>query len=224
MSKKATINIDMDKKCSACGKDGACDNGMCLECTGKKIRGDSILQTSKFQRAPDWVADIGRSIMRVYETHKPLMDCEVTVDYVFAFSDKDENTGEPLNDALTKNGVRALGIARKIPLKDRALGRADAEIAIDGDWWNGASDKQRRALLDHELHHLSVKIDKRGLVLDDLGRPVIVLRKHDHEIGWFKIIAARHGEHSQEQIQAARMFEDAGQFYWPDIAPKSITP
>ena len=225
MSKKTpTITIDMDKKCPGCGKAGITENGLCLECVAKKIRGESVLQTSKFQRAPDWVSAIGTSILKAYETHKPLVDCEVTVDYVFAFSDKDEETGEPLNDALTKNGVKALGIARKIPLKDRALGRADAEIAIDGDWWNTASDRERRALLDHELHHLSVKIDKRGLVLDDLGRPVIQLRKHDHEIGWFKIIAARHGQHSQEQIQAARMFEDAGQFYWPDIAPKQITP
>ncbi len=80
MSKKATINIDMDKNCSGCGKAGATDNGLCLECVGKKIRGESVLQTSKFQRAPDWVADIARSIMRVYETHKPLVDSEVTVD------------------------------------------------------------------------------------------------------------------------------------------------
>ena len=32
-----TINIDLGKKCSNCGKSGACDNGLCLKCISKKL-------------------------------------------------------------------------------------------------------------------------------------------------------------------------------------------
>ena len=157
---------------------------------------------------------MANGILVEYETHKPLLDARVKIDFVFAFSDKDDN-GNPTNNALSKNGVKALGIARKIPLKDRVLGRGDAEIALDGDWWEGASAEAQSALLDHELHHLSIKIDKRGLVRDDIGRPIIVLRKHDYEFGWFNIIAERHGKHSQECIYAHAIMDQAGQYYWP---------
>lgn len=175
-----------------------------------------------FQKCPQSVRDLANDILCQFETHKPLLDARVTVDYVFAYSDKDEVTGEPTGNALSKNGCKALGICRKIPLKDRALGRSDAEIALDGDWWEEATEDEQRALLDHELHHLAVKIDKRGLVRDDLGRPVIQMRKHDYEFGWFKVVAARHGKHSQERLQAAQMMCDAGQYFWPDIAGEAM--
>lgn len=32
-----TIEIDSDRKCSKCGKDGACKSGLCLSCILKKI-------------------------------------------------------------------------------------------------------------------------------------------------------------------------------------------
>jgi len=162
---------------------------------------------------------MAKSILEEFDTHKPVLAAGVTIDFVFARCDRDEKTDKPLNDALTKNGVKALGICRKIPLKDRALGRADAEIALDGDWWEGeANEDERRGLLDHELHHIAVKIDKRGLVRDDLGRPVLQLRKHDVEVGWFKTVAARHGRSSMERIQAARIMCDHGQYFWPEVA------
>lgn len=34
-----TINIDLDKKCIECGKKGACDNGLCLDCVSRAISG-----------------------------------------------------------------------------------------------------------------------------------------------------------------------------------------
>lgn len=173
-----------------------------------------------FQRCDESVNEMANEILCEFESHKPLLDARVTVDYVFAFADIDEKTNAPVGNALSKNGTKALGICRKIALKDRALGRKDAEIAIDGDWWKDAVDEERRALLDHELHHIAVKIDKRGLVRDDLGRPVIQLRQHDYEFGWFKVVAARHGNSSMERLQAAEIMCDAGQYFWPAIATK----
>lgn len=175
-----------------------------------------------FQRCPLTVNDMANELLCEFETHKPLLDARVTIDFVFAFADIDEQTQQPIGNALSKNGCKALGICRKMPIKDRAMGRADAEIALDGQWWESATREEQRALLDHELHHIALKTDKRGLVRDDLGRPVIQLRKHDYEFGWFATIAARHGRASIERQQASEMMCDAGQYFWPDIAPRVI--
>jgi hypothetical protein len=34
-----TITVKMDAKCAECKKGGACDNGLCLGCTSKAIKG-----------------------------------------------------------------------------------------------------------------------------------------------------------------------------------------
>ena len=170
-----------------------------------------------FQRCHKEVNELANEVLCKFATHKPILDARVTIDFVFAFADIDEQTQQPIGNAITHHGCKALGLCRKIPLKDRAMGRADAEISLDGQWWESATDAERRALLDHELHHVSVKVDKRGLVRDDLGRPVINLRKHDYEFGWFKVIAERNGRSSLERQQAAEMMLDAGQYFWPSI-------
>lgn len=171
-----------------------------------------------FQRCSKEVDKMAADIIDQFESHKPLYDAKVKVDFVFAYSDKDEKTGAPINYALSKNGMKALGVCRKISLKDRALGRGDAEIALDADWWTEATVEEQCGLLDHELHHIEVKIDDRGVVTDDLHRPVLKMRKHDVEVGWFKIIALRHGVFSQERIQAKQILTNSGQYFWPEIA------
>lgn len=170
-----------------------------------------------FQRCPQAVSELALEILCKYEEHKPLLDAKVKIDFCFAYGDRDEKTGAVTGYAIVKNGVRCYGLARKMPLKDRAMGRGDAEITLDHDHWNDIPDKQRRALLDHELHHLSVKMDKRGLCRDDLNRPIIVLRDHDYDFGWFRIVAERHGQHSIELIQAHQMMDTDGQLFWPAL-------
>lgn len=171
-----------------------------------------------FKKADREIHEMAESLLREFESHKPLVEAKVRVDLVMAYCDRDEDTGERQNFALTKNGIRALGLTRAIALKDRVMGRGDAEVCLDGDWWTEtASEEQQRALLDHELHHIALKMRKQVLQCDDLGRPLIKLRKHDVEIGWFACIADRHGAASQEQIQAAAIMEDRGQYFWPDL-------
>lgn len=170
-----------------------------------------------YQRCDKSVNEMANALLFEFDTHKPLINAKTTIDFVFAFSDKDEKTGKPVNDALSKNGYKAIGLTRAMPLKDRALGRADSEVALDGDWWKEATVEQQRALLDHELHHLEVKIDNRGIVKDDLGRAVIRLRKHDYDFGWFNVIAKRHGDSSMERNQAWIIMHDNGQLYWPSL-------
>lgn len=159
-------------------------------------------------------------ILKEFEDHQPLIDSGMKIDLVFAFPKYDDD-GKPIGVALRKNGLRALGITRKVSLKDRAKGHGDAEICLDGEWWeHNSGDDERRALLDHELHHIAIIVNKHGVLkTDDLGRPQIRLRKHDVEIGWFDIVASRHGTASLERIQAKRVMDNHGQFYWPELAP-----
>lgn len=177
-----------------------------------------------YQKCDKEVRTTANEIIDKYESHAPLRDMKVNIDFVFAFCDRDDE-GNPLGHAIVKNGFRCLGVTKLISVKDRAAGRGDAEILLDGDWWNETStEAQQRGVLDHELHHLSLKKSKGQYVHDCLGRPVMKLRKHDVEIGWFGLIAERNGADSQEQIQAKYIMDSLGQFFWPLIAPPSTSP
>lgn len=169
-----------------------------------------------YQKADEEVEAMAHEIKTSFESHLRLIDCNVKIDFIFAYGKRDED-GNLQGNAITHHGVRALGLAKKIGLKERAMGRGDAEIQIDYDWWEMASYEERRALIDHEMHHIAVKIDNRGVVRDDLDRPIIQMRKHDVEVGWFKVIAARHGAASQERIQAKQIADESGQFFWPQV-------
>ena len=38
----ATINIDLDKKCTRCGKKGATQGGVCLACVAKAVKNGEL--------------------------------------------------------------------------------------------------------------------------------------------------------------------------------------
>ncbi len=170
-----------------------------------------------FKKAEADTYGIVSDILNQYDTHRQLVDAGVKVDVVFALADVGED-GEKKGVALKLHGIRALGITKIISLKNRVMGRGDAEISLDGDWWETASEEQRKALLDHELNHIEVKAnDDGGVDTDDHLRPKLKLRKHDYEFGWFNIVAERHGKASIERQQAALIMDGAGQFYWPSV-------
>ncbi|MCL5098510.1 MAG: hypothetical protein M1608_13470 [Candidatus Omnitrophica bacterium] len=152
-----------------------------------------------------------------YESHKPIREAGVKIDVVLAYADRDDK-GQARGTALQKDGRRALGITRKLGLKDRAMGRGDAEITLDGDYWLEAGKEQQAALLDHELTHLVVKMDQAGFFRrDPLKRPILGLRLHDIEVGWFVEVAKRHEGNSLERGQALMIMDSYGQYFWPEI-------
>lgn len=170
-----------------------------------------------YQRADKAVEQLATEVLCEYPEHTPILNARVKIDYVFAFATVDDN-GVPTGHALTKNGLRALGICRKVPLKDRAMGRGDVEIALDGDWWPTAALESRKALLDHELYHVEIREDRHGNVQkDDLNRPMIELRPHDFEVGWFAAVSARHGEFSIERQQAKNVMDIHHKAFWPQL-------
>lgn len=154
--------------------------------------------------------DVSKIVTSIIDEHyKELRSARVTVEALTVHSDKE---GVP---ALTLRGRPCGGIIRKTNTKERVAGRADAEIILAREYYQGLTDRQRRALLHHELHHLEVRHDKDDEIKrDTAGRPVLALREHDFEVGWFHDIAALYGEDSGEVMQARTLLRQKGQTYF----------
>jgi hypothetical protein len=173
-----------------------------------------------YQRPGKQIEQMAAALLAEFETHAPILDAKVKIDFVMAFADVDDS-GNKKGFAITHRNRQVFGQCRKVKIKDRAMGRGDAEITLDGDWWATASVAEQRALLDHELHHIVVRTEMGVAIRDDLGRPKLGMRLHDVEFGWFNEIAARHGAASQEQQQAKQIMDAWGQYYWPEMGQEA---
>src|SRR5919109_495583 len=92
------------------------------------------------------------------------------------------------------DGRCTLGKCRKASDLDRELSEWDFIVLLNERFWNDplTTEVQRRALLDHELCHAAVKVDRlREPQLDETGRTVYPTRKHD--LGGFARVAERYG-------------------------------
>lgn len=98
-------------------------------------------------------------------------------------------TWKPDSDGHVK-----LGMCRKASDLDRELAPYDFVVILREDFWTSPAvdDKQRRALLDHELCHASVKYDKDGEPARD-AKDRVIYRIRKHDIEEFSEIVARHG-------------------------------
>lgn len=95
------------------------------------------------------------------------------------------------------DGRVTLGKCRKVSDLEREIADLQAYdfvIVLLQSFWNDlrVTELQRRALLDHELCHAAVLLDKHGdPVIDECGRTAFRTRKHDLEE--FACIADRYG-------------------------------
>ncbi|MES2568654.1 MAG: putative metallopeptidase, partial [Verrucomicrobiota bacterium] len=138
-------------------------------------------------------------------------------DAVYCYAKKDEN-GDPCEPGLKHHGYPVLALIKSTKLKDRVKGMGDVEIVINGDEWMTMDDAHRRAIIDHELYHLSPKTDGNGTPKrDDLRRPLFGMRLHDVQVGWFAAVANRNGSASAERIQAHKIVENYHQEIFPFI-------
>jgi hypothetical protein len=172
-----------------------------------------------YSQAPD----VTGCIEKIQAAHHDGLE-GVTVSALFVFDD------ESAVSVLKHQSYPAGAVVRITPLKDRALGMADATIVVDRCGWLSLSARQRDALIDHELTHLEVKTDEPDgsddpvRVFDGLGRPKLLMRRHDHQFGWFDEVAQRHGEASAEVRQSRRLLESSvGQLYF-DFEPRDAVP
>lgn len=159
-----------------------------------------------YDQAPQKVHDRVNALIKRY--HPDLEKVGLRVDLLMASTDNEDA------HAVTLNGYPCIAVVKILGPKERAMERGDAEIVIDRDAYEGMDDEERDALLDHELYHLEITLDKYGKPkVDDHQRPKLKMRKHDRQFGWFDEIARRHGEYSIEISQAKAFVDEAGQLY-----------
>jgi hypothetical protein len=153
--------------------------------------------------------DLLTVIERMRAEHYEEMLDGVTIGALFVF---DSESSLPI---LTHQGYPADATIRITPVRDRALGVADAVIVVDRSRWSILSPAQKNALIDHELMHLERDLDDDGdPKVDAFNRPKLRIRRHDHQLGWFDDVARRHGEASPEIRGARQLIEATGQLYF----------
>lgn len=153
----------------------------------------------------------------VREYHPELKDVRIVGLFQF-----DDETSE---HTLSHNGYPAAAVVRITTLKERALGMPDAVIVVDRAEWQSITHMQHIALIDHELTHLTraTDPDTQQPLWDALGRPRLRIRRHDHQLGWFDEVAARHGENSAEMRQARDLVQSTHQLYF-EFGPPAPPP
>lgn len=174
-----------------------------------------------YQKGNDGHRRMLKQVVEKY--HGGLNDAGVTFDVLIAFATKDE-TGDPVGPALSHGGYAALATVRINPLKARVLGQADVLITIDGDRWDEYAERQKMAILDHEVTHLELATEdgEKGTIVlrDDIDRPKLRMRKHDHQFGWFDDVVRRHGRDSIEWSQFEAFKSNALKQTWlPGLGP-----
>jgi Putative phage metallopeptidase len=184
----------------------------------------------------DAPVELTTTIIDARQMWHPVLDrCEVTASALLE-ADYDKDSGE-LCSSLVVGGYPAAAMVKITPLRDRALGVADAVIVVDARWWADHPDElERRALIDHELTHLEVCSDPAGRVTidgdgelvgkpvsDDRGRPKLRIRKHDFVIGGFIEVARRHKQRAVEVQQVEMLQNSLGQWAW-DFPAVALAP
>lgn len=169
-----------------------------------------------YENAPDTVYATVARVMKEY--HKELTDAGVTVGCTFARAGKNKHGHKP---AVMVHGFPKDAKVNKTDQKARLNGAKDAQIIFDATVWDGLSDPQRRALIDHELTHLVLKregnTEDGPIVMDDAQRPKLAMRLHDTEIGVFKEVIERHGKDAPDWRQVNHVREQYAQLtLWGD--------
>lgn len=99
-----------------------------------------------------------------------------------------------------KDGIKRLGQCRRVTELDRQLHDFDYVILIHCEVIANKTEfgeRLLRALIDHELCHCAVSLDKKGEVrTDEAGNPIYRIRKHDIEE--FGEIVTRHGSYKSD--------------------------
>ena len=101
-----------------------------------------------------------RAMMQKY--HDDLVKAGVKVEILLASNDE--------GSAVKLHGWPCYATIKVMSYKDRVAGSADARMIIDLDKWPDLHPNQREALIDHELEHLELVLDKLKKVKTSEGR------------------------------------------------------
>lgn len=113
--------------------------------------------------------------------------------------------------AMKSRGHQVLGKCKVNSIADRAEGKGDATIVVDGDRWDQLSEGRRRALLHHELSHIAVW----GGKTDADDRPKLKLQHADFDFDGFHAVIDLYGVEAVEAANLQRVIEDHRQLVLP---------
>jgi hypothetical protein len=133
------------------------------------------------------VLQLAAKVMKLH--HDRLVEAGVEITYLMVSAARDKKTGEPTGPALKLHGYPCRAIVKINSLKDRVAGKADADVQLDGDQWDGWMDAEQEAIIDHELTHLVATGES-----DDAGRPKLEMRNHDWQLGGFASVVEHYGD------------------------------
>lgn len=205
----------------------ALKSGLRVFAFGRKPRADINKKTIMHTITND-ADDIIDSLIENEELFEPLKACGLTV-AVLSFTPKNEG------GKLMLRGCPCKAVVRKTNEKERAMGVKDAVIIIDQGVWDDLEDRQREAVIAHELYHLIPQQDGGEWKDDGTGtgtekfypffkfdahkRPILAMRPHDIEFGWFVAIATKYGTDSTEVEQAREIVSAHGQLLFDFASP-----
>ena len=152
--------------------------------------------------------------------HDDLVNADVRIGAQMVSTDGD-------GPAITKNGFGCSAYVRCLATDERLHIPFDALITLDAVVWEKMTEKERIALLDHEITHLVLKRKKNDQVKLHLdGRPIMGCRGHDFEVTGFASIIQRHRGHAIETKNVKFLTDTYGQFLLPwgiDKLPAGMT-
>ncbi len=127
--------------------------------------------------------------------HTDLDRAKINVLLVFVSTDND-------SPPLTKSGHPCAAICKVLSDHDRFTSHGmDAVIDVDAAHWQELTDKQRFALLDHELSHVVLATDSEGLTRRREDASVIAkLNPDDYMMTGFYAVIKRHGSDAVEAM------------------------
>jgi hypothetical protein len=154
-----------------------------------------------FEEAGEEIVTLINQVM--HETRPDLVDAGVKVAAITRtkFDKNDEEV-----PSLKLHGAYALATIKPIKRKARTHTPHDALIEIDNPQWKILSPQCKKALIDHEITHLVLKLGKNGEPkLDDLDRPIVGTRPDDFTLTGFLEVIKRHGNAALEYQSVTRI-------------------
>lgn len=133
----------------------------------------------------DEVEKLGKKLIPKYHSH--LVSCKIA--WLFK------------NKSMKSKGVEIAATAEKISKKHHALSGYHFLITVAYPTWKDLSDKQKLAVVDHELEHCFVEDDEKT------GEPKYSILPHDVEE--FGSIIRRHGLYTTDLVRIGHVVEDA---------------
>jgi len=124
---------------------------------------------------------------------------DVKIGLIKTYAPRDEN-GDIKKNAIVRRGGVVYAYINLVHPRNRLFKPYLAEITVDGDKWEEMSDEVKTALLDHELTHISYKLDKRTdeIKKDEDGNPILRLIYDEVNFTAFPDVARKHGVNSIE--------------------------